>query len=162
MKDILNDTQDYIYSYNHKNITVKIFMDTPFDGMCTCISQTPSANNKHKELLMLFEKGVDMSLYSVIFGAVVEYFQKNADAKYYGGHTMSLGPIIGGSSLTAVYLSPAYAFDDENIWDKYFWIVPITDKELSFLHENGLSALEDHFQDNSINLTNLMREDSFS
>jgi hypothetical protein len=161
MKDILNDTQDYIYNYSHKNITVKIFMDTPFDGMCTYISQTPSTNNKtHKELLMLFEEGVDMNLYSVIFGVVVEYFQENADAKYYGGHTMPLGPVISGSSVTAFCLSPAYAFDDENIWDKYFWVVPITDKELSFLHENGLSALEDHIEHNSINVTNLMRKDS--
>lgn len=162
MINIFKIMQDYEKFYDKENITLQVFMNKPFDGVCTYASVDTFHKNIGKELLMLFKNDIDINLYGNIFAIVANYFQKNLEINYLGGHTMSLGPIISNSKITAFYLSIPYSFDDENVWEKYFWVVPITDKELQFLHKNGLEALEDHFENKSINLTNLMREDSFS
>lgn len=159
--DILSDKYDHIYQYGMDGIMIKILEDTPCEGVDTYASVGQFSKTTNKEMLMLFYPNVDKKLYGVIVSSTINYFKEHLELNYYGGHTPPLGPIINGSNITAFYLRPAYAFEDEHIWEHYFWIVPITNKELEFLHAEGPNSLEDHLEENDADLLNLLREDSF-
>lgn len=149
--DILSKDYSHIYQYGiDKKIMIKILEDTPFEGVDTYASVGQFAKNANKEMLMLFYPNADKQWYGAIVSTVIDYFKENPELNYYGAHTPALGPIIEGSSITAFYLAPTYAFDDaEHISEHYFWIVPITSKELDFLHKEGPVALEDHLEENN-------------
>jgi hypothetical protein len=161
--DILSNDYSHIYQYDNgvNKIMIKILEDTPCEGVDVYASVGQFSKTTSKEMLMLFYPNVDKYLYGVIFSAVIDYFKEDLELNYYGGHTRALGPVIEGSNITAFYLRPAYAFEDEHIWEHHFWIVPITSKELDFLHEKGPNALEDHLEENEVDILNLLREDSF-
>lgn len=157
--DILSNDYSYICQYGE--MIIKILEDTPCEGADAYASVGQFSDTTNKEMLMLFYPNVDKHLYGAIVASVVDYFKEDLELNYYGGHTRALGPIIEGGNVTAFYLRPAYAFDDEHIWEHYFWIVPITSKELDFLHREGPNALEDHLEENEVDILDLLREDSF-
>lgn len=159
--DILSDKYDHIYQYGMDGIMIKILEDTPCEGVDTYASVGQFSKTTNKEMLMLFYPNVDKKLYGAIVGSIIDYFKEHLELNYYGGHTPPLDPIINGSNITAFYLRPAYAFEDEHIWEHYFWIVPITNKELEFLHREGPNALEDHLEENEVDILDLLRKDSF-
>jgi Suppressor of fused protein (SUFU) len=74
------------------------------------------------------------------------------------------GPIADGSSLSALYCSvPTFLPDDANVFKHtipptvFVWLLPITERELSFVISHGWSQFEDELVKQDPDLFDLMR-----
>jgi hypothetical protein len=76
------------------------------------------------------------------------------------GHTVNLGrPWLPGSACDRAYVSLPYLDGPRLEWMeaqsrkvRFLWLVPITERELQMIRENGVEALEKRFETTNFNV----------
>lgn len=141
---------DYMFTFENK----------PSKGLTTFTSgKTFRWHGYDLDLMFVTSNPASSMLFPQILYAVVSYFiDRNPKEFKKGGVTRNLGPIDPSSpELTAFYIMHSTAFNNKLVEAEFMQVAPISPKELKYIEVYGGEALEKHFHENNVDLTDFRR-----
>lgn len=141
---------DYIFTFENK----------PSKSMTTFTSgKTFRWHGYDLDLMFVTSNPASSMPFPQMLYAVVSYFiDGNPKDFKKGGFTRNLGPIDTSSpEVTAFYIMHSTAFKNKLVEAEFMQVVPISPKELKYIEVYGGEALEKHFHENNVDLTDFRR-----
>lgn len=148
------------------SVDLLTFKQRPFKGVNSVITNGLACLKDTKGDELIFSFHPDTILNTDVNGFVATYIQlhylRNLHAIRIGDYFKVEGRLLDDFDFKGIYtISPVYFpedFEEKNSTVRFLWLIPISESEFKFLHENGRAKFEELLEQLDPDLTRLDRK----